>query len=105
MGNNLGGYLGATYLTQIAGLQPQAMANVMLGIGLSSMAFAIGLGRFSDYLFRKTQSLIKSYDVVLVTVLFIGAAAFALTTIIASPVFSVLLLGLGLVLNACLLQC
>lgn len=92
-----------TYLTQIVGLEPQTMSFVFAAMGICGTIFAIGIGKFTDSLFKRNKSLIKSYDRVLVTVFVVGAIAFASTTVVTSPVLACLLLGTGLVLNTCLL--
>lgn len=92
-----------TYLTKIVGLDPSTMSVIYAGMGITGTCFAIILGRFTDALFKKNQSLIKSYDRVLVTVLIIGAIAYAVTTVVASPVLACIFLGLGLVMNTTLL--
>lgn len=92
-----------TYLIEIAGLEPQLMSIVFATIGVAGAIFAILIGKTSDILFKKNKSLIKSYDRVIVIILSIGAIAFLLTTLVASPVVSCILLGIGLVMNASLL--
>lgn len=92
-----------TYLTQIVGLPPQRMSLVFAAMGITGTIFAICAGKFTDYLFKRNKSLIKSYDRVLVTVLIVGAVAFAATTFVSSPVLACLLLGIGLVMNTSLL--
>lgn len=92
-----------TYLTQIVGLSPQTMSLVFSAMGITGTVFAIVMGRFTDGLFKKNKSLIKSYDRVLVAVFVIGAAAFFLTTFVSSPVLACIFLGIGLVMNTSLL--
>ena len=92
-----------TYLTKIAGLSPGTMSLVFAGMGITGTIFAICTGRFTDYLFKKNKSLIKSYDRVLVTVLLVGAVSFFLTTFVSSPILACIFLGIGLVMNTSLL--
>ncbi|ULT54939.1 MFS transporter [Neobacillus drentensis] len=92
-----------TYLTKIVGLQPQSMSLIFAGMGITGTVFAICAGKFTDVLFKKNKSLIKSYDRVLVTVLLVGTASYAMTTIVSSPVLACIFLGLGLVMNTSLL--
>ena len=92
-----------TYLTQIVGLEPGRMGLIFAAMGISGTIFAICVGKFTDYLFKKNKSLIKSYDRVLITVLLVGAASYAMTTIVDSPVLACLFLGMGLIINTCLL--
>lgn len=92
-----------TYLTQIVGLEPQTMSLVFAAMGISGTIFAICMGKLTDYLFKKNKSLIKSYDRVLVTVFLVGAAAFAMTTFVDSPILASLFLGVGLIMNTSLL--
>lgn len=92
-----------TYLTKIVGLEPQSMSLIFAGMGITGTVFAICAGRFTDFLFKKNKSLIKSYDRVLVTVLLVGAASYAMTTIISSPVLACIFLGIGLIMNTSLL--
>ncbi|PFO08686.1 hypothetical protein COJ85_02985 [Bacillus sp. AFS076308] len=92
-----------TYLTKIVGLEPQSMSLIFAGMGITGTVFAICAGKFTDVLFKKNKSLIKSYDRVLVTVLLVGAASYAMTTIVSSPVLACIFLGLGLVMNTSLL--
>ncbi|MED3763339.1 MFS transporter [Ureibacillus terrenus] len=92
-----------TYLTKIVGLEPSTMSVVYAGMGITGACFAILLGRFTDILFKKNKSLIKSYDRVLVTVLIVGAVAYAATTFVTSPVLACVFLGIGLVMNTTLL--
>ena len=92
-----------TYLIQIVGLEPQLMSIIFAIIGVSGAVYAIFIGKFSDVLFEKNKSLVKSYDRILVINLSIGATAFLLTTFVTSPVFACILLGLALVMNASLL--
>lgn len=92
-----------TYLIQIAGLEPQRMSFIFAGMGIVGTIFAIGMGKFTDYLFKRNKSLIKSYDRVLVTVLIIGALAYGMTTIVSSPILACVFLGIGLIMNTSLL--
>jgi MFS family permease len=92
-----------TYLTQIVGLKQQSMSIIFAGMGITGTVFAICAGKFTDVLFKKNKSLIKSYDRVLVTVLLVGAASYAMTTIVSSPVLACIFLGVGLVMNTSLL--
>ncbi|MDR7240666.1 MFS transporter [Neobacillus drentensis] len=92
-----------TYLTKIVGLKPQSMGLIFAGMGITGTVFAIGVGKFTDSLFKKNKSLIKSYDRVLITVLLVGAASYAMTTIVSSPVLACIFLGLGLIMNTSLL--
>lgn len=92
-----------TYLTKIAGLEPSTMSLVFAGMGITGTIFAICAGRFTDYLFKKNKSLIKSYDRVLVVVLIVGATSFFLTTFVSSPILACVFLGIGLVMNTSLL--
>ena len=92
-----------TYLTQIVGLEPQRMSLVFAAMGITGTIFAICAGKFTDFLFKKNKSLIKSYDRVLVTVLLVGAASFAMTTFVSSPILACIFLGIGLVMNTSLL--
>jgi MFS transporter, ACS family, hexuronate transporter len=92
-----------TYLTQIVGLKPQSMGLIFAGMGIAGTVFAICAGKFTDFLFKKNKSLIKSYDRVLVTVLLVGAASYAMTTIVSSPVLACIFLGVGLIMNTSLL--
>lgn len=92
-----------TYLTQIVGLEPQRMGLIFAGMGITGTVFAICVGKFTDFLFKKNKSLIKSYDRVLVTVLLVGAASYTMTTVIDSPVLACIFLGVGLIINTCLL--
>lgn len=92
-----------TYLTEIVGLEPQQMSLIFAAMGISATAFAICIGKFTDMIFKKNKSLIKSYDRVLVTVLLVGAVSYAITTVVASPVLACIFLGIGLVMNTCLL--
>ncbi|USK62523.1 MFS transporter [Peribacillus asahii] len=92
-----------TYLTKIVGFEPQRMSLIFAVMGITGTAFAIGAGKFTDFLFKKNKSLIKSYDRVLVTVLLVGAASYAMTTIVDSPVLACIFLGVGLVMNTSLL--
>jgi len=92
-----------TYLTKIAGLAPSTMSLVFAGMGITGTIFAICAGRFTDYLFKKNKSLIKSYDRVLVVVLIVGATSFFLTTFVSSPILACVFLGIGLVMNTSLL--
>ncbi|MFJ7727764.1 MFS transporter [Neobacillus sp. NPDC097160] len=92
-----------TYLTKIVGLKPQSMSLIFAGMGITGTVFAICAGKFTDVLFKKNKSLIKSYDRVLVTVLLVGAASYAMTTIVSSPVLACIFLGAGLVMNTSLL--
>lgn len=92
-----------TYLTQIVGLEPQRMSLIFAGMGITGTVFAICAGKFTDFLFKKNKSLIKSYDRVLVTVLLVGAAAYAMTTIVSSPILACMFLGVGLIMNTSLL--
>ena len=92
-----------TYLTKIAGLSPGTMSLVFAGMGITGTIFAICAGRFTDYLFKKNKSLIKSYDRVLVVVLIVGATSFFLTTFVSSPILACIFLGIGLIMNTSLL--
>ena len=92
-----------TYLTQIVGLEPQSMGLMFAGMGITGTVFAICIGKFTDFLFKKNKSLIKSYDRVLIIVLLVGAASYAMTTIVSSPVLACIFLGVGLVMNTSLL--
>ncbi|WP_016838137.1 MFS transporter [Ureibacillus thermosphaericus] len=92
-----------TYLTQIVGLEPQRMSVIFAAMGITGTAFAIVIGKFTDLLFKKNKSLIKSYDRVLVTVLVVGAISYAMTTMVTSPVLACIFLGIGLVMNTSLL--
>ena len=92
-----------TYLTKIAGLEPGTMSLVFAGMGITGTIFAICAGRFTDYLFKKNKSLIKSYDRVLIVVLIVGATSFFLTTFVSSPILACVFLGIGLVMNTSLL--
>lgn len=92
-----------TYLTQIVGLTPGKMSFIFAGMGIAGTIFAICLGKFADFTFKKNRSLIKSYDRILVTVLIVGALSFAMTTIVASPILACVFLGIGLILNTSLL--
>lgn len=92
-----------TYLTQIVGLESQVMSVVFACMGITGTIFAIFIGKFTDVLFRKRKSLIKSYDIVLTSVLLIGAVAYGVTTIVNSPVLAVIFLAVGLIMNTCLL--
>jgi len=92
-----------TYLTQIVGLEPKSMSLIFAGMGITGTVFAICAGKFTDYLFKKNKSLIKSYDRVLVTVLLVGAASYGMTTIVSSPVLACVFLGVGLIMNTSLL--
>ena len=92
-----------TYLIQIVGLEPQNMALLFAAMGITGTVFAICIGKFTDFLFKKNKSLIKSYDRVLITVLLVGAASYAMTTIVSSPVLACIFLGVGLVMNTSLL--
>lgn len=92
-----------TYLTKIVGLEPHIMSLVFAGMGIAGTIFAICAGKFTDILFKKNKSLIKSYDRVLVIVLLVGAASYAMTTIVSSPVLACIFLGGGLVMNTSLL--
>lgn len=92
-----------TYLIQIVGLEPQRMSFIFAIMGIAGGIFAIFMGKFTDGLFKKNKSLVKSYDRVLITNLTIGAVAFLLTTLVKSPVLSCVLLGIALVMNASLL--
>lgn len=92
-----------TYLTQIVGLEPNTMSIVFAGMGIVGTIFAIFMGKYTDVLFRKNKTLVKSYDKVLITLLFIGAVAYGITTVIEAPIFAVLFLAIGLIINTCLL--
>ncbi|MBT2740789.1 MFS transporter [Bacillus sp. ISL-77] len=92
-----------TYLTKIVGLEPQRMSLIFAGMGITGTVFAICAGKFTDFLFKKNKSLIKSYDRVLVTVLLVGATSYAMTTIVSSPVLACIFLGVGLIMNTSLL--
>ncbi|MGX9133286.1 MFS transporter [Rummeliibacillus sp. JY-2-4R] len=92
-----------TYLTKIVGLEPKSMSLIFAGMGITGTVFAIFAGKFTDILFKKNKSLVKSYDRVLVTVLLVGAASYAMTTIVSSPVLACIFLGIGLVMNTSLL--
>lgn len=92
-----------TYLMQIVGLEPSTMSLVFAGMGITGTIFAICIGKFADYLFKRNKSLIKSYDRILITVLIVGAASYAMTTIVASPILACMFLGIGLVMNTSLL--
>ena len=92
-----------TYLIQIVGLNSQVMSFVFALMGVFGAIFAVCIGKVADVLFKKNKSLVKSYDRILVINLSIGATAFLLTTIVASPALACILLGLGLVMNASLL--
>lgn len=92
-----------TYLIKIVGLEPQRMSIIFAMMGVTGAVYAIFIGKFSDVLFKKNKSLVKSYDRILIINLSIGAAAFLLTTVVTSPVLACLLLGLALVMNASLL--
>lgn len=92
-----------TYLTKIAGLSAQNMSLIFAGMGIAGTIFAIFIGKLTDYLFKKNKDLIKSYDRVLVSVLVIGAVAYAMTTFVSSPVLACVFLGIGLIMNTCLL--
>jgi len=72
-------------------------------MGIVGTIFAIGMGKFTDFLFKRNKSLIKSYDRVLVTVLVIGALAYGMTTIVSSPILACVFLGIGLIMNTSLL--
>ncbi|SDG74074.1 Sugar phosphate permease [Planococcus glaciei] len=92
-----------TYLIEIAGLEPQRMSFIFAGMGIVGTIFAIGMGKFTDFLFKRNKSLIKSYDRVLITVLVIGALAYGMTTIVSSPILACVFLGIGLIMNTSLL--
>ncbi|WP_394233218.1 MFS transporter [Niallia oryzisoli] len=92
-----------TYLTKIVGLNSQVMSIVFAGMGIAGTIFAIIMGKYTDVLFRKNKCLIKSYDRVLITVLITGAVAFGVTTVVETPILSVVSLGIGLIMNTCLL--
>lgn len=92
-----------TYLTKIVGLEPQTMSLVFSAMGIIGTVFAIVMGRFTDSLFKKNKSLIKSYDRVLLGVFLIGGVSFFLTTFVSSPVLACIFLGIGLIMNTCLL--
>lgn len=92
-----------TYLIQIVGLTPGNMSLVFAGMGITGTIFAICLGKFADFSFKKSKSLVKSYDRILITVLVIGAISFGITTLVASPILSCIFLGIGLILNTSLL--
>src|SRR5690606_2224444 len=92
-----------TYLTQIVGLKPQDMSLIFAGMGITGTIFAICAGKFTDFLFKRNKSLIKSYDRVLITVLIVGAASYAMTTIVSSPILACVFLGIGLIMNTSLL--
>lgn len=92
-----------TYLTKIVGLESQTMSLVFAGMGIAGTIFAIFLGKYTDILFRKNKSLIKSYDRVLITVLLVGAVAYGVTTLVQAPIMSVIFLAIGLIMNTCLL--
>lgn len=79
------------------------MSVVFACMGITGTIFAIFIGKFTDVLFRKRKSLIKSYDIVLTSVLLIGAVAYGVTTIVNSPVLAVIFLAVGLIMNTCLL--
>ena len=92
-----------TYLIEIAGLEPTRMSLIFAGMGIVGTIFAICIGKFTDGLFKKKKSLIKSYDRVLITVLVIGSVSFAMTTLVASPILACVFLGIGLIMNTSLL--
>ncbi|HZG72533.1 MAG TPA: MFS transporter, partial [Chondromyces sp.] len=92
-----------TYLTKIVGLEPQRMSLIFAVMGIVGAVFAICVGKFTDFLFKKNKNLIKSYDRVLVTVLIIGAVSYLMTTIVSSPILACIFLGFGLVMNTSLL--
>lgn len=92
-----------TYLTKIVGLDRQVMSFVFACMGITGTVFAIFVGKYTDVLFRKNKSLIHSYDKMLTTVLFTGAAAYAITTIVEAPALSITFLAIGLIMNTCLL--
>ncbi|MGE7781032.1 MFS transporter [Peribacillus sp. NPDC097264] len=92
-----------TYLIQIVGLEPQQMSLIFATMGITGAIFAICIGKFTDSLFKKNRSLIKSYDRVLIRILLIGSVSYLMTTIVSSPVLACIFLGLGLVMNASLL--
>ena len=79
------------------------MSIIFAGMGITGTVFAICAGKFTDFLFKKNKSLIKSYDRVLVTVLLVGAASYSMTTIVSSPVLACIFLGVGLIMNTSLL--
>jgi len=92
-----------TYLTKIVGLEPGTMSVVFACMGIAGTVTAILMGKYTDVLFRKNKTLVKSYDKVLITILFVGAVAYAITTIIDAPIFACLFLAVGLIINTCLL--
>lgn len=92
-----------TYLTKIVGLDAQVMSIVFASMGIAGTIFAIFIGKYTDVLFRKSKSLIKSYDKVLTSVLIIGAVAYAVTTVVEAPILSITFLAIGLIMNTCLL--
>jgi len=92
-----------TYLMKIVGLNAQVMSIVFAGMGIAGTIFAIFVGKYTDVLFRKNKSLIKSYDKVLTAVLIIGAVAYGVTTVVEAPILSVTFLAIGLIMNTCLL--
>jgi MFS transporter, ACS family, hexuronate transporter len=92
-----------TYLTKIVGLNAQVMSDVFAGMGVAGTIFAIFAGKYTDVLFRKNKSLIKSYDRVLTLVLITGAVAYGVTTVVETPILSVIFLAIGLIMNTCLL--
>lgn len=92
-----------TYLTKIIGLNAQVMSIVFACMGIAGTIFAIFVGKYTDVLFRKNKSLIKSYDKVLTVVLITGAVAYGVTTVVEAPILSVISLSIGLIMNTCLL--
>lgn len=94
---------GPTYLTKIVDLEPQRMSFIYALMGIVGAIFAVIMGRFTDRLFKKNKSLIKSYDRVLILILLTGAGGFLATTFISSTFLACLFLGIGLVMNASLL--
>lgn len=92
-----------TYLIQIVGLTPQKMSLIFAVTGIAGTIFAIFAGKFTDSLFKKNKSPIKSYDRVIVIIMLVGLVSFAMTTIVSSPILACVFLGIGLVLNTSLL--
>ncbi|MED4225539.1 MFS transporter [Neobacillus cucumis] len=92
-----------TYLTKIVGFNTQVMSVVFAGMGVAGTIFAIFVGKYTDVLFLKNKSLIKSYDRVLTLVLITGAVAYGVTTVVETPILWVISLSIGLIMNTCLL--
>lgn len=93
---------GPTYLTKIVGLSPEVMSMTFVGIGVVSGIVPIIIGKLTDRAFEKNKNVFKTYVRVSIIALLVSLVGLLATTVVTTPIFAIVFLGLAITANNCI---